>query len=357
LQEIGLATHFGWPEKVAAHSIFFGGGTPSLLPHAYLAKILARICDRFATRQTTEISIELNPESVSPASALELKALGFNRASLGVQSLQPLELQRLKRMHTPEGAARAFENLRQAGFSNISVDLMFGLEGQSVEAWLDTLDQVLAWKPEHISAYGLTIEKKTRFFSEQKLGRLSLPHEEVQVDMFREARRLLRSSGFVAYEISNYAQPGFESQHNLSYWEGRNYWGIGVSAHSFQRSKDFARRWWNPKSLPTYISRLESGLHIPETEDLSMDTHFRERLMTGLRLASGVNLMAISEELDRPIADEIATHVKRFIERGLIVEAGRFIRLTEKGILFSNEVFSAFFGPAEEAGDLSRPRL
>ena len=225
-----------------------------------LQKILTTIQNGLDVAANAEVTLEINPETVSLENAKAWRDLGFNRASLGVQTLNGQALARLKRSHTPKDARKALEVLRAVGFSNISADFIFGLEGQTVQEWESTLHEILAWDLDHISAYNLIIEEKTRFAVELRQGTLRLPDEESQVRMFRRTRQILSGAGFTPYEISNYAKPGFESRHNLIYWTGGNYYGVGTAAHSF-RKRDHLKiqRWWNCKNLPKYVELIENG--------------------------------------------------------------------------------------------------
>jgi oxygen-independent coproporphyrinogen-3 oxidase len=313
-----------------------------LLPAELLEKILLTIKSRFTLAPNTEITLEINPESVTNSSAQAWRELGINRASLGVQSLENEELKRLKRIHTAEGARKAFRTLHEVGFANVSIDLMYGLEGQTVRGWLTTLEKAIAWQPEHLSAYNLTIEEKTRFAVEKKSGWLTLPDDGQQTEMFEAGRERLTNAGLFPYEISNYARPGFESRHNMTYWTGGNYWGVGVSAHSFQRAGDKIVRWWNPRSLRMYMSGIEQGIHQPEQEALSTEVHWGERLMTGLRLTSGVDLEEIAKDLEAKIPEQMAVSIRSFVASGHLKETGTRFQLTSRGVLFSSEIARAF---------------
>ncbi|MFH1262148.1 MAG: radical SAM family heme chaperone HemW [Pseudomonadota bacterium] len=336
VKEIQHAAEFGWKSDTVFASVFLGGGTPSLLSLQEL-KILF---DRFRFEKKAEVTIEINPENVTAEKAKGWHDLGINRASLGVQSLDDTALVRLKRTHKAADSRKAFDLLRSAGFENVSIDLIFGLEGQTPKNWETTLREVLAWRPDHISAYGLTIEEKTRFAVEVRQGMLRLPPEEDQLRMFRATREILSDAGLPPYEISNYAKPGFESRHNLTYWTGGEYWGVGVSAHSFQRTPEM-KRWWNVLNLPKYIEALGSGgLAIDGKETLSPQQHWNERMITGLRLTRGVDLKELEQQIGFDRSPQVADALIELIQSGHILRTGDRVTLTEAGVPISDEVFS-----------------
>jgi oxygen-independent coproporphyrinogen III oxidase len=336
-REIQHAETFGWNKGREVTSIFFGGGTPSWVSPTDLEQILQALSKVFSISKDAEITLEINPEDVTGEKAIVWRKIGINRASLGVQSMDDTELFRLERQHGSEGARQAFNRLRNVGFENIGIDLMFGLEQQSLDLWMRSLETIVSWKPDHISAYGLTIEPKTRFAVEQKKGNLDVPDEETQVSMFQKTRECLAEAGLPSYEISNYAREGMQSRHNLNYWLGGEYWGIGPSAHSFQKldGKKF-RRWWNVKSLNQYISKPSF-----EEEILFSEVHWGERLMTGLRLAEGIELPALTKELGSPPAS-IRQAIESFLSTGHLQRMGERLTLSEAGVLVSNEIFRKF---------------
>jgi oxygen-independent coproporphyrinogen-3 oxidase len=289
--------------------------------------------------------MEINPETVTAEKARLWRSIGINRASLGVQTLLAGQLARLGREHNPESARRAYDILRAAGFANISVDLMFGLEHQTVQNWTKTLQQLLAWDPEHVSAYNLTVEPRTPFGTELSEGKLLLPDDEIQAQLFDRTRSVLQAAGYESYEISNFAKPGFEARHNLIYWKGDDYWGVGVSAHSFQRKGDQYRRWWNPRDERGYVTALEAGrLPTESSETLSAESHCGERLMTGLRLSRGVDIDELRWQLDVPIPASSLEALHRFTRTGHLNRTGNRFSLTPTGMLLSNEIFRDLIG-------------
>jgi oxygen-independent coproporphyrinogen-3 oxidase len=214
-------------------SIFFGGGTPTLLPPELLSSVLEALKASFNVLSDAETSTEANPGTVTRGFLERLRSAGFNRLSLGVQSLFENELARLGRIHTPEEAIQAFNDARAAGFANINLDLMYGIPEETRNSWRRTLQRVLELGPEHISLYSLSIEEGTPFFRMYNSGDLELPGSEAEADMYEEAIRILTGAGFVHYEISNFARPGFQCRHNVTYWKNEPYFGFGAGAASF----------------------------------------------------------------------------------------------------------------------------
>jgi oxygen-independent coproporphyrinogen-3 oxidase len=338
--ELDRNGEFGWSEGETLSSVYFGGGTPSLSEAADLAGILNRIRSIFRIAADAEISMEINPEDVTPEKAVSWLEMGINRASLGVESLDDGELKRLERQHDAKSSLAAFRTLREAGFTNVSVDLMYALEGHNPKRWEETLRRVVERSPDHISAYSLTIEERTRYAKEQRLGKLHVPEEEVQAELFLNTRSILSAAGYAPYEISNFTRPGFESRHNLIYWTGGEYWGLGVSAHSFRKRNGRFERWWNPSDIRSYTRYLlEDGTLPRESETLSAEVHWGERLMTGLRLTEGVSLEKLTTQIGAPMPETTAAGIQRFQESGHLHRRGDRIFLTESGIVLSNEVF------------------
>lgn len=344
IREILAFETFGWEKGRPLTSIFLGGGTPSLLHLENLKAILETIGNTFSINPDTEITLEINPDTVTLEKAKGWKAMGINRTSLGVQSLNDVELTRLGREHDADGARKAFRILREAGFTNMSVDLMNGLEGQTLEGWNQTLDEVLTWKPEHISVYQLTVEERTPFATEVKKGALRLPTDDLASQLFQETRTRLLHAGLVPYEISNFARNDLKSKHNMLYWTGADYWGVGVSAHSFRRTDKIIRRWWNVRDENRYVTAALEGqvTNAQEFEELSPRTHLGELLMTGLRLAEGMNVSETAAALGLAVPEPIYKGLQRFESMGFIRQSSGKSSLTEEGLLVSNEIFREF---------------
>ena len=324
-------------------SIYFGGGTPSILPIELISRIFASLQKAFTFAPNIEITLETNPEDVSKERADVWKNLGVNRISLGVQSMDDAELQRLGRNHNAKQVVQAFALLREAGIDNISVDLMFGLENQSQESWKNSLQKVLDLKPKHISTYNLTIEKNTKYEKELLDGKLKLPDDEIQAEMLLDEKKILEEHGFDPYEISNAALPGFESRHNMLYWTGKPYLGLGVAAHSFQIEGQIFRRYWNTKNIPTYIKNtLANKTTIEEHEELTKKVHLFERLMTGLRLKKGMDLKKLEKE-GLVLPEMLQKHLQKLIQDGMILQKGPVIQIPTEKIPVTNEILLRLF--------------
>lgn len=302
-------------------TLFFGGGTPSAIPAEALENILNTVRTEATIPSDAEITAEANPNDSSRFG--DLRKIGINRLSLGVQALDDRDLVALGRNHSSGEAVSAFQIARESGFENIGIDLIFGVPGQSVNRWRKTLEQALALKPNHISVYGLTIESGTAFGRRQEKGRLTLPPEGDQAEMYNLALDLLGE--FVHYEISNFALPGFASRHNLSCWEGRPYLGIGVSAHSFLDQ----HRSWNVRNLDDYLHRIETGSSAKEGEEfIGNDQRELEHIMLGLRQRKGIPESSLPNH----------SSVDNLLSNHILVRENGHIRLSRRGLLLADLV-------------------
>lgn len=314
------------------HTLFFGGGTPSALSLTELEYLLGGLKSRLDLSELTEFTFEINPATVSLEKARLLRALGVNRLSMGVQSWNDEVLQTLGRAHTAAQSERTFGTLREAGFENIGLDLMFAVPGQSAAQWDQTLAKTVALHPEHISAYCLTYEEDTEFFRKLGTGQLARDVGE-EADFFETAMATLGGAGYEHYEISNYALPGRESQHNDAYWRGADYLGIGPSAFSTQPD----RRWQNVADSRAYTQRLfagESTVSFEEKLDPSLKA--RERMMFGLRTKRGVSRTALA-----PWEEQ----VRELWDLGFLQTHGDRVSLTPRGRLMADSVAEAFAEP------------
>jgi oxygen-independent coproporphyrinogen-3 oxidase len=331
-REVALLAGAPWASGVVIGTIFFGGGTPSLLEPEDLAAVLAGVRARFGVATDAEVTVECNPESVSRAKLAAYRAAGVNRISLGVQSLDGAILPRLGRLHDARGARAAFEAARQAGCDNVSVDLMYGLPDQDLATWQRSVAGVLAWEPEHLSAYGLTLDAGSRW---AVTGVAGLPAEEVVVEQYWALARAAAARGFEHYEISNYARPGFRSRHNQVYWHAAEYLAVGPGACGFVGDV----RYGNVKPVSRYCATLEAGaLPIDTSERLTPRQHLGERLMLGLRLADGVPRAWLDARLEGNAT--LAARVAAWDEAGLLTARGERVALTEAGFLVSDAVFA-----------------
>jgi oxygen-independent coproporphyrinogen III oxidase len=330
-RELELLGALPWARRVRVTSLFFGGGTPSLLDADAMAAIVDVARGRVDLEAGAEITVECNPESVTRAKLAAYRAAGVNRISLGVQSLDDTILGHIGRLHDRQGARAAFEAARQAGHDNISVDLMYGLPGLGVEAWTRAVEAVLDWKPEHLSAYGLTLDTGSLWGASGVQG---LPPEDDVVAQYWALARTAAGRGFEHYEISNYARPGFRSRHNLTYWRAAEYLAAGPGACGHIGEV----RYGNVKPLARYCSSLEAGaLPVDTFERLTPRQRAAERLILGLRTADGVPAAWLGERTvgDGPLARRVAD----WRAEGLLVDAAGRVRLSEAGFLLSDALF------------------
>ncbi|GAB6110992.1 radical SAM family heme chaperone HemW [Desulfomicrobium salsuginis] len=324
----------------AVETVYIGGGTPSLLTPAQIGAILEGAASRFDLEAGAEITLEANPESALKTGFLAaVRALGVNRLSLGVQSLRDDLLATLGRSHDAARARLAAREARESGFANLSLDMIWGLPGQDVSAWLADLAGIVALAPEHISCYGLSLEEGAPLAESVDAGRLSLPDEEEGARMYLEGSAYLESEGFGHYEISNYARPGRESRHNRGYWSGRDYLGLGPAAVSTLDG----RRWANPAGLDEYARTAAIGAEREGTEILTADVRRQEMVMLALRTRDGLDLQEFmaATGIEFPRRDPA---VERLRSSGLVrLGAGR-LQLTREGMLVSNSVIELVLG-------------
>lgn len=316
-------------------TLYLGGGTPSQLPTALLEQLVNGLGSALGLDQVEEFTIEANPDDVTADWCASVAALGVNRVSMGVQSFEDDILRLIGRRHTAKQAIEAVTRLREAGINNISIDLIYGLPGQTPASWAETVQQALALAPEHISAYGLTYEEGTRLWQQRERSEVTEVPEEQCLEMYRTLIDRLQAAGYEHYEISNFALPGYHSRHNSSYWHDIPYLGLGAAAHSY----DGKVRRSNPCDLQQYIATVMAGGTAYEQEELTLQERYDERVMLGLRTSDGVN----GERLRQDFGDEAWQHFvsegQRHIAAGnlRIVEGGRYV-LTRDGIMVSDSV-------------------
>lgn len=323
-------------------SIYFGGGTPSLLQPPQLGRMLDGIANLTGIQGDAEITLEANPGTVDRISLKAFRDIGINRISLGIQSFNDHFLACLGRIHTAEQSRQAFLDARAAGFSNISIDLMHSLPGQSLEQWRSELRHATGLNPEHISIYGLTVEEGTPFADMYPPDSPELADEDLSADMFELADQILTTADFEHYEIANYARPGYRSRHNSAYWRRDGYLGLGVAAHSFLRD-GYGVRFSNPDSLDDYRRDVTSGL-LPRVDEYQLTARdaMAEYMFLGLRLAEGVNLYAFEREFGRSLESAYGPVTEDLARLGLVVQIEGVLALTLRGMLLSNQVFSRF---------------
>ena len=277
------------PYEGPVPSVFFGGGTPTVLPAQGLVRILETIRRTYEVRSDTEITVECNPGTASYADFVKLRAAGFNRLSMGLQSASDELLKAVGRIHTFDQFLTAYRAARDAGFQNINVDLMHGLPGQTQEDYLDSLKKVCDLGPEHISAYALILEEGTPLCKQVRAGEIVLPGEDAVADMEDAGMAYLKEQGYERYEVSNFARPGYACRHNLIYWNDEPYLGFGVAAHSSAKGEGEWLRWSNTESIPEYLRKLRRGkLPTAETLHISKKEEMFELVMLGLRKVAGI---------------------------------------------------------------------
>ncbi|WP_428847734.1 radical SAM family heme chaperone HemW [Neomoorella carbonis] len=327
-----------WQPGPAA-TVYIGGGTPTLLPARNLEQVLDAV-DRFFGRQPgAEVSVEANPGTVDDAKLRVLLAAGVNRLSLGAQAFDDDLLRAMGRIHRRRDIYRACELARRAGFKNINLDLIFGLPGQTLDGWRATLKEAIALQPEHIAAYSLQVEEGTPWGKLAAAGELPLPGEELELAMYQEARQMLAAVGYQQYEISNFARPGYQCRHNLTYWFNRPYLGLGAAAASYWQD----RRWQNYSELHRYQHALSRGrLPRAEIETLTSHQQMAETMFMGLRLMAGVDLQAFRQRFGVDAREVYDRELDRLYQAGLVEEKDGHLKLTEKGLPLANEVFVQF---------------
>ena len=333
IRECDLAAAAPWARGVTLDTVFLGGGTPSLLDAAQMTRVLAHLGARLALEPSAEVTAECNPDDLTVERLAGYRRAGVTRISLGVQSLDDAVLPRLDRRHSASQARRAFAAVREAGFGNVSVDLIYGLPGLDLATWTVTVREALAWQPDHLSAYALTLDEGSRWHA---AGVGSLPGEETVTAQYWTLARLAAEAGFEHYEVSNYARPGFRSRHNQRYWRWQEYLALGPGACGFLGRV----RYGNVKPVERYCSLVEAGrLPLQSHEVLTDRQALAERLILGLRTSDGIPAERLAERcaLER---DRLPRALDAWRERGLLVERDGRVRLTEAGFLLSDALFT-----------------
>jgi putative oxygen-independent coproporphyrinogen III oxidase len=330
--EIDLVAGLPWAAGTTLHTVFVGGGTPSLATEEQMAAVLEGLRRRFALAPGAEITVECNPESVSRRRLEGYRRAGVNRISLGVQSLDDRILPRLDRLHSARQAREAFEAARQAGFDNISADLIYGLPGLDGPVWERTVREMLGWEPDHFSAYALTLDEGSLW---QAAGVTDLPDEDEVTGQYWALTRLAREAGYEHYEVSNYARPGRRSAHNQIYWHAEEYLALGPGAAGFLGDVRYA----NVKPVERYCTLVESfAAPVGTHEVLTARQRIAERLILGLRLVDGIPTAWLDERI-RLEPGRLPALLTAWRGRGLLVEEGGRARLTEEGFFLSDALF------------------
>ncbi len=326
-------------EEFPLGSIFFGGGTPSLFSPNSIGKIMDEILTIASPLDSIEVSLEVNPKTADLENLRGLRDAGVNRISVGVQSFSERKLKLLGRINTPDDSRKILYDIIKAGYKNFNLDLMFGVSFETIDEWRADLEEALGFNTTHISAYCLTIEDDTEFGTLYSGGKLPLPDEGTLTDMLSFASGFLEDAGYRQYEISNFAKPGFECKHNLLYWRGENYLGLGAGAHSHifsDRFNHWGTRWANLKNPDLYIKTvLEGKKPLAFTEYLKKEEAFEDKILMGLRLREGISLASIKERFGAKLRPD---KLDSLIDGGFLEFSGDLIRLSKKGILVSNEL-------------------
>jgi oxygen-independent coproporphyrinogen-3 oxidase len=325
-----------------ADTIYFGGGTPSLLEPAEVQRIIADCRASFHVSADAEVTLEANPETVTRERLRAFRDAGVNRLSFGVQSFRDEELRRLTRLHSAGRARDAFEMARQAGFENVSLDLMMWLPQQSVEEWLSSVDSLIALGPEHASLYLLEIYPNAPLKDTMARSKWSLAPDDDAAEMYLAAMSRLDAAGYVQYEISNVSRPGLRSRHNLKYWSDGEWLGFGCGAHTTRQGV----REKNIAATEDYVSAVITGKPLgTERRVLSAQERFEEAVFTGLRLVDGVCVDAVRSRYGIDLWERYGEPLRPFVDQRLLIYDGGALRLTREGMLLANEVMTVFIGP------------
>ncbi|HEY5765576.1 MAG TPA: radical SAM family heme chaperone HemW [Candidatus Deferrimicrobiaceae bacterium] len=334
-----------FPEEAAAgtDTVYFGGGTPTVLGPETLRGLLSAVRERFSIAAGAEVTTEANPGTVSPGDLTALREGGFNRISVGAQSFSAGTLRTLGRIHGKEEIRRTIRDARSAGFPSVGVDLIFGVPGQTPASWREDLERALALSPSHVSAYALAPEPGTPIHTAIGRGELRMPSDDEVAELYEETGTLLPAAGLSRYEISNFALPGQECRHNLKYWRRDPYLGFGPSAHGLLFPRDGAPhglRTENPSSLAEYETSVRKG-HPPwsETCALTLENAWKESLIFGLRMADGVDLREIEKRIGAP-PESLRGAVDALVASGMLRSEGDRLRLPDRLFFVSNEVFA-----------------
>lgn len=326
-------------KDVKIKTIFIGGGTPSAVDAQYIYEVLSFLHQEFAVDNKAEISIETNPGTLTGEKLERYREVGINRLSIGLQAWQDAILEKLGRIHTSYEFEQTFTLARKVGFDNINVDLIFGIPGQTLEDWRQTLEKVTAFEPEHLSCYSLKIEEDTVFGDKLEKGELVPIDDDIDREMYGFCKEYLKYRGYGHYEISNFAKPGFKCRHNLIYWSAEEYIGFGAGAHSFFQSARF-NNIYDPKE---YIDRLKLDGKISENiEFIDRKESMTEFMILGLRLVDGVRMEDFKNRFNEDILNVYGSQIDKMLKKELLTVKGGKIALTSLGLDYANQVFMEF---------------
>ncbi len=320
------------------HTIYLGGGTPSVLQVSELQELLDIIHQNYKVSSDVEITIEANPDDLKEAKLQALRKIGYNRLSMGIQSFSEADLKLMNRRHVVEQAIDSVIWAKRAGFANISIDLIYGLPNQTLEEWEHNVRKAIELNVQHISAYNLTYHEGTVFYDQLKKGHLKELPDELSVQQFEILRRLLIEAGFEHYEISNFCLPGFYSKHNSSYWKNKRYLGIGPSAHSF----DIQSRRWNVSSMTKYLNGLENDLPYFEQEILSEQDQYNDYIITGMRTIWGVSETYIQQTFSEKYLRHFQHNRQIYLQTGHLIITNQSVSLSPDGLFISDKIMADF---------------
>ena len=333
-QELEMRKNYLEGEEI--ETIYLGGGTPSQLTEEELNEIFTSLYNIYKVKEDAEITLEANPDDLTPEYVSMLRRLPINRISMGIQTFQEETLKLLHRRHTARQAIEAFQRCREAGFRNISIDLMYGLPGETLDTWKEDLQQAIALHPEHISAYHLIYEEGTALWKLRDEHQVEEADEDLSVTLFKNLIDELKQAGYQHYEISNFCLPGLHSRHNSSYWTGKKYLGCGPSAHSFNGSS----RQWNIASLDNYLKGIASGKPNYEIEELDLYTRYNDFVITSIRTCWGMSLSHLRSEYGEELYRYCLRMAKSHLEQGVLEIEEDTLRLTQEGIFISDGIMS-----------------
>ncbi len=332
-KEIELRKQYLAPNE-PIETVYFGGGTPSLLSASDFELIYNALSSHFSINNLIEITVEVNPDDVNEPFLHSLKSMGCNRLSMGIQSFFDNELTLLGRRHTAQQAISAVQLAQQHGFTNISIDLMYALPNQTIETWRETLKQAISMNVQHISAYHLTYEPGTQFFKQKSEKLISEKDEEESIQFFELLIQSLSDAGYEQYEISNFSFTGYESKHNSSYWKNTPYIGLGASAHSYNG----ASRQWNIASVTSYCKHIEEKKSFFEIEFLTEKEKYNDFIITSLRTSKGVDLQKLTALFGEKETSYFIQQCQQYMVTNMLCEKDNFVRLTQKGIFVSDSI-------------------
>ncbi|MCR6106297.1 oxygen-independent coproporphyrinogen III oxidase [Salipaludibacillus agaradhaerens] len=334
-----LQTVEAFPPEKELSTIYIGGGTPTALTTTQLSYLLTAIKRHFSISEKVEWTVEVNPGSADEEKLSMMHELGVNRLSIGAQTFDPHLLKAINRDHEPSEVAKTVALSKKVGITNLSIDMMFGLPGQSFDQWQESLEEVCQLPITHISAYSLKIEEKTVFYQLMRKGKLSLPGEEIEANMYEYMLDMLDRNGFNHYEISNFAKSSYYSNHNLTYWNNNEYYGIGAGAHSYVKGVRRA----NHGPLPKYMKAIkEKKLPYFEENHVSLKEQMEEQMFMGLRKLTGVSFDTFKGRFGKDLYEVFPEAVTDLINRGLLMDTKTHLKLSKDGLLLGNEVFEQF---------------